>query len=47
MYRNTSDDNIKVGFKDITWKAVDWMYMCQDMVQRQALVNVLMNIQFP
>jgi hypothetical protein len=40
-------DNIKMDFGDIGWDVVDWIGLSQDMGQRRALVNMVMNLQVP
>jgi hypothetical protein len=36
---------IKMGVGEVGWKGVDWIYLSQDRVQWQAVVNMLMNLQ--
>jgi hypothetical protein len=42
--KHTWEDNIKVGFIEMGWKAVDYIRGTYDMDQRRALVNTAMNL---
>jgi hypothetical protein len=41
------EDNIKINFKAIGWKGVDWFDLAHDMDRWRALVNAVMNLRFP
>jgi hypothetical protein len=43
--KRRQEDNIKSGDTDIGWQGVDCSYLPQDMNQRPAVVNMLMNIR--
>jgi hypothetical protein len=40
-------DNIEIDLKVIRWDGVDWIDLAQDRDQWRALVNTVMNLQFP
>jgi hypothetical protein len=40
-------DNIKIDFREIGCYSVDWIDMAQDRDQWRALVNAVINFQFP
>jgi hypothetical protein len=40
-------DNIKKGLLDIGLSVVDWIGLAQDRCRWRALVNAVMNLQFP
>jgi hypothetical protein len=40
-------DNIKIDLRQIEWDGVDWIDLAQDRDQWRALVNTVMNLQFP
>jgi hypothetical protein len=37
-------DNIKMGFREIGWAAVDWIELVEDRDQWRALVNMVINL---
>jgi hypothetical protein len=41
------EDNIKMGLKEISCKAVDWTHLVQDRDHRWALVNSAKNLWVP
>jgi hypothetical protein len=45
--RRRWEDNIRMGLREIVWKHVNWIHLAQDMDQRWALVNTVMNFQVP
>jgi hypothetical protein len=45
--RHRCEDNINMGFKEIGWKVVDWIYLAQERGQWQALVNMIMHLWVP
>ena len=36
-----------IDLKDISWKGVGWIDLCQDRVKWRAVVNTVMNLRFP
>jgi hypothetical protein len=36
-----------MGFKEVRWEVMDWIYMAKDGDKLQALVNMIMNFQIP
>jgi hypothetical protein len=38
------DDNIKMDLKEIKCENVDWIHIAKHMMQKQALVNTIMNL---
>jgi hypothetical protein len=40
-------DNIKMDLREIGWGGMDWIDLAQDRDQWRALVNTVMNLQFP
>jgi hypothetical protein len=40
-------DNIKMDLREIRWDGVDWIDLAQNRNQWRALVNTVMNLQFP
>jgi hypothetical protein len=40
-------DNIKIDLRDIGWGGMGWIDLAQDMDQRKALMNTLMNLWIP
>jgi hypothetical protein len=40
-------DNIKMDLREIGLDGMDWMELAQDMDQRRALVNMVMNFRVP
>jgi hypothetical protein len=40
-------DIIKTDLREIGWDGMDWIYLAQDRDQWRALVNTVMNLQFP
>jgi hypothetical protein len=45
--RRTSEDNIKMNFREIGRGGMDWIYLTQDGDQWKAPVNMVMNLRFP
>jgi hypothetical protein len=41
------EDNIRLDLREIGWEGMDWMHLAQNRDQWQALVNTVMNVQFP
>jgi hypothetical protein len=41
------EDNIKMDFRKLGWKGVDWIHLVQDRYQWCALVNTVMNLRVP
>jgi hypothetical protein len=41
------EGNIRMDLKEKVWDVVDWIYLAQDMNQRQALVNTAKNLRIP
>jgi len=41
------EDNMRLDLREIWWEGVDWIHLDQDRDQWQALVNTVMNLQFP
>jgi hypothetical protein len=39
--------NIKMDLRRIGWDGTDWIYVAEDTDQWRALVNTVMNLQFP
>jgi transposase len=44
---NVDGDNIKVNLQDVGWGGMDWIEFPQDRGRWWALVNAVMNLQFP
>jgi hypothetical protein len=40
-------DNIKMGLREVGWDDMDWIDLVQQMDQRRALVNTVMNLRVP
>jgi hypothetical protein len=40
-------DNIKTDLREKGWDGMDWVDLAQDMDQRRALVNTVMNLRVP
>jgi hypothetical protein len=40
-------DNFKIDLREIRWHGVDWIDMALDRDQWRALVNTVLNLQFP
>jgi hypothetical protein len=40
-------EDIKVDLREIGWSGMDWIDLAQDRDQWSALVNTVMNLQFP
>jgi hypothetical protein len=40
-------DNIKIDVRETGWGGVDWIDLAQDRNQWRALLNTVMNFQFP
>jgi hypothetical protein len=40
-------DDIKMGCKEMGWEGFDWVNLSQDRYRSQAVVNTVMNLQFP
>jgi hypothetical protein len=45
--RHKWEGNIKVDLRDIGIDGVNWIQLAQDMVQWQAFVNTVLNLQVP
>jgi ribosome biogenesis protein Nip4 len=44
--RNRWEDNIRMDLRKIGWEGVDRIHLAQVKYQQQALVNIVMNLQF-
>jgi hypothetical protein len=42
--KHREEDNIKMAFIEMEWKAVDWIHGTHDMDQWRALVNMMTNL---
>jgi hypothetical protein len=45
--RHRWKDNFRMDLREIGWEGMDWVHLAQDRDQWQALVNMVMNLQFP
>jgi len=45
--RSKWEDNIRMNVREIGWEIEVWMHLAQGREQRQAIVNTVMNLQFP
>jgi ribosome biogenesis protein Nip4 len=45
--RRRWEDNIKMYLREIGFGDVDWIHLAQDRDRWRALVNTVMNLQFP
>jgi hypothetical protein len=45
--RRRWEDNVKMGLREIGWGGMDWIDLAQDRNQWRALLNKVMNLQFP
>jgi hypothetical protein len=45
--RRRWEDNIKMDLREIGFRDVDWIHLAQDRDRWRALVNTVMNLQFP
>jgi hypothetical protein len=45
--RRRRKDNIRMDFREICWKYVDWMHLAQDKDNWRALVNTVMKLRVP
>jgi hypothetical protein len=45
--RHRWEDNIKIDLREIRIDGVNWIQLAQDRVQRQAFVNMAINLQVP
>jgi hypothetical protein len=45
--RHWWEDNIRMDLREIGWGGMDWIDLAQDRDQWRALVNMVMNLQFP
>jgi hypothetical protein len=45
--RRRSDNNIKMGLREIEIDGANWIQLAQDRVQWQAFVNTVMNLRVP
>jgi len=45
LYFPRRDDNIRMDFREIGWKGVDWLHLAHDRDQLRALVNTVLNLQ--
>jgi hypothetical protein len=43
--KHRSEDNIRMGLREIRCEAVDWIYLAQDVVQWRDLVTTVMNLR--
>jgi hypothetical protein len=41
------EDINRMDLSEIGWEGVEWMHLAQDRIQRQGLVNTVMNFQVP
>jgi hypothetical protein len=41
------EDNIKMDFKEIGWKGMDWIDLAEDREKWRELLNVVMNLGVP
>jgi hypothetical protein len=44
-FRRRWEDNIRMDFREIGWRGMDWIHLAQDRDQRRALVNTVMNLR--
>jgi hypothetical protein len=45
--RHRWEDNMKMDFRKVEWKGMDWIDLAQDRDRWLALVNVVMNLRVP
>jgi hypothetical protein len=45
--RRRWEDSIKMDLREIGWGGMDWIDLAQDMDQRRALANTVMNVRVP
>jgi hypothetical protein len=45
--RRRREDNIRMYFREMGWKVVDWMHVVQDRDQWWVLVSTVMNLGIP
>jgi len=45
--RHRWKDDIKMDLQEVGWEGMDWIALAQDRDRWWALVNVVMNLQFP
>jgi hypothetical protein len=45
--RHRQEVNIRMTVREIWWEGVDWIHLAQNRNQWWALVNTVMNLQFP
>jgi len=46
-YKHKLEENIKMDNEEIEQESVKWIYLAQDMVKLQAVVDTVMNFQVP
>jgi hypothetical protein len=45
--RHKWEGNIVMDLRESSWRGVEWMHLAQDRGQRQAVVNMVMNLWVP
>ena len=45
--RHRCEDNIKMDLQEVGYGSMDWIELAQDRYRWRALVNAVMNLQFP
>jgi hypothetical protein len=45
--RSIWEGNIEVDLQEVGWEGMDWIELAQDRDRWQAIVNAVMNLQFP
>jgi hypothetical protein len=45
--RHRWEDNIKMTFREVGWRGMDWINLAQDRDRWRALVNTVMNLWVP
>jgi hypothetical protein len=45
--RRRWEDNIKMDYREIGWRGMDWTDLAEDRDQWRALVNTVMNLRVP
>jgi hypothetical protein len=41
------ENNIRMNLREMVWECVNWMHVAQEVDQRQALVNTVINFRIP